>query len=69
MLPHLNDTERQETASMLESLSTRSGSGPAPLVVQETGIIIPPVNFLNLPTCRCVCKFYEAGLVFVFIRN
>ncbi|XP_042221045.1 protein brunelleschi-like isoform X1 [Homarus americanus] len=54
MLPHLSETERQETATMLESLSARSGSGPAPLVVQETGIIIPPVNFLNIPVCRKV---------------
>lgn len=54
MLPHLIEVERQEMATMLESLSTRSGSGPAPLVVQETGIIIPPVNFLNIPICRKV---------------
>lgn len=61
MLPHLNDTERQETAAMLESLSARSGSGPAPLVVQETGIIIPAVNFLNLPVCRRVRIVSPAG--------
>lgn len=54
MLPHMTDGEKQETATMLESLSNRSGSGPAPLVVQDTGIIIPPVNFLNLPNCRGV---------------
>ncbi|KAK8728604.1 hypothetical protein OTU49_009040 [Cherax quadricarinatus] len=54
MMPHLTEVERQETANMLESLSARSGSGPVPLVVQETGIIIPPVNFLNLPICRKV---------------
>ncbi|XP_045585316.1 protein brunelleschi isoform X2 [Procambarus clarkii] len=52
MMPHLSDVERQETSNMLESLGARSGSGPAPLVVQETGIIIPPVNFLNIPICR-----------------
>ncbi|MPC20390.1 Protein brunelleschi [Portunus trituberculatus] len=61
MLPHLKDAERQETALMLESLSARSGSGPAPLVVQETGIIIPPVNFLNIPTCRRVRIISPAG--------
>ncbi|KAK7074230.1 Trafficking protein particle complex subunit 9 [Halocaridina rubra] len=54
MLPHMTDAEKQEMASMLESLSGRSGSGSTPLVVQDTGIIIPPVNFLNLPTCRGV---------------
>ncbi|XP_037775449.1 protein brunelleschi-like [Penaeus monodon] len=54
MLPHLSESERKETANMLESLSARSGSGPAPLVVQDTGVIIPPVNFLNIPICRTV---------------
>ena len=52
MLPHMSDAEKQETASMLESLSNRSVSGTSPLVVQDTGIIIPAVNFLNLPMCR-----------------
>ncbi|KAK3861552.1 hypothetical protein Pcinc_028634 [Petrolisthes cinctipes] len=52
MLSHLSVNERQEQSTMLESLSARSGSGPVPLVVQETGIIIPPVNFLNIPICR-----------------
>lgn len=54
MLPHLGVNERQEQSTMLESASARSGSGPVPLVVQETGIIIPPVNFLNIPLCRLV---------------
>lgn len=54
MLPHLGVNERQEQSTMLESASSRSGSGPVPLVVQETGIIIPPVNFLNIPLCRLV---------------
>lgn len=54
MLPHLGGNERQEQSTMLESASARSGSGPVPLVVQETGIIIPPVNFLNIPLCRLV---------------
>ncbi|XP_066984231.1 protein brunelleschi [Macrobrachium rosenbergii] len=52
MLPHMSDVEKQEMATMLESLSNRCASGTAPLVVQDTGIIIPPVNFLNIPTCR-----------------
>lgn len=57
MLPHLSESERKETANMLESLSARSGSGPAPLVVQDTGVIIPAVNFLNIPICRWVLPF------------
>lgn len=69
MLPHLSDAERQETATMLESLSARSGSGPAPLVVQETGIIIPPVNFLNLPFCRyCIERFLKTVFDQYFVK-
>lgn len=54
MLPHLNAAERQEMSTMLDSLGARSASGPAPLVVQDSGIIIPPVNFINIPACKSV---------------
>ncbi|KAL7645759.1 UNVERIFIED_CONTAM: hypothetical protein RMT77_002654 [Armadillidium vulgare] len=54
MLPYFTLQEKHDNFKMLESVSSKCGSGPSPLVVADSSFIIPPVNFPNIPLCRYV---------------
>lgn len=58
LLPNFTQQEKAEAFSMLEAVSAKSPSGPSSLVVADTAMIIPPVNFTNIPFCRSVMLCY-----------
>ncbi|GAB6019419.1 hypothetical protein CHUAL_001000 [Chamberlinius hualienensis] len=51
MFEHLSQSERKEFATQLESLTARCEGAPVPLSL-DSGVIVPPVNLINLPTVK-----------------
>lgn len=53
LLTHLNATEQQKVCDQLELLTGKCEGAPVPLAL-DNGLIIPPVNLLNLPRVKYV---------------
>ncbi|KFM64885.1 hypothetical protein X975_24307, partial [Stegodyphus mimosarum] len=51
LLSHLSPAEQQDACLQLESLTAKCEGAPVPLAL-DNGLIIPPVNLLNLPRVK-----------------
>ncbi|CAL1545935.1 unnamed protein product, partial [Lymnaea stagnalis] len=51
MLPHLNVTDQREAIASLSNLTQKCPGNPQPIAL-DTGLILPPVPLLSLPTVR-----------------
>ncbi|XP_065336501.1 protein brunelleschi [Cloeon dipterum] len=60
MWPHMSMQERKDVALQLQAAASQEEGAPVPLVLPETGLILPPANLINLPL---VSKFTPSPLI------
>lgn len=52
MFDHISKSDRKDFASQLETLTSKCEGAPVILALEDTGIIIPPVNLISLPCVK-----------------
>lgn len=53
LLPHVSPPDQQKICDQLEMLTGKCEGAPVPLAL-DNGLMIPPVNLLNLPRVKYV---------------